>query len=989
MRLQQQIIAAVIAACGLTALGLGFYGMGTIQQTHETYIRETRALMLEQYDRSSKMEVETAASLVAAVERRQEQGTMTEAAARKLAADLVRELRYDRGENYFWIDGLDGVNVVLLGREIEGHSRYELRDSHGTRFIEQIITNGQKEGGGFTNYWFPKPGQQTESPKRSYSLLFAPYQWVIGTGTWIDELEAVAARQEQAYRQQMRKDLAVSAAIIMLGVLLTGLSAWLIGRRIAGPIQEMALRMREMADGNLRVQPIVARGATETVLLAESFNTMAINLRRQRNALEKSEARLRTLIQEAVDGIVYVGRDERIILVNRQIEQMSGYQQEELLTFGLDRLFSERTLQEKPLRFDLLAKGEIITEERELRGKAERPISVEMRACQLPDGTIQCFFRDISQHKEAQERLQAQHSELRALYQQMAATDELLHQQYRQLLQSEERYRLAMDGANDILWDWDIQADRVVWSDKAWELAPLPAASTKRQDWENLIHPADLSGVKERLKEYLSSRRSYYTDEFRVRGHGAEYRWILCRGKALFDEAGRPVRMAGSYTDISEDKKRDLRIEQLAYVDMLTGLPNRVAFLKELAKAIAAGAEGALLYIDLDDFKDINDTFGHAFGDKVLLQVAERLYGAAQAQAVVARLGGDEFTVLFSGQQQSDLEEYLRELQREFHADFQVDGVRCHVGFSIGIARWPQDGAAAEELLKKADMALFQAKAAGRNTHRFFAQEMAESVEERTRLGGQLRAALSRQELFLEYQPLVAADGRGPLRLEALLRWQHPELGRVSPAQFIPLAEAMGLIIPIGRWVMQQAAEFCAELIADGWQEAVVAVNVSVRQLMEDDFIALVRGVLDKSGLPPRHLELEITESVVMNDLEQAMEKLAALRALGIRVALDDFGTGYSSLTYLQQLPLDVIKVDQAFVRVIDGKKNRGDIVETVVALAHTLDMQVVAEGVETEDQALILSQSGCDVLQGYLISRPLSPDAAKAWLRGKNAIRR
>ncbi len=983
MRLQQQIIIAVTGACGLMALGLGFYGLGTIKQTHQTYIAETRNIMQEQYDRNVKMEVETAVSLVKAVKQRQERGLLTESEARRLSADLLRELRYDGGVNYFWVDALDGTNIVLLGRESEGRSRYALTDSHGTKIIADMIANAQKPGGGFTNYWFPKPGETMESPKRSYSLLFEPYQWVIGTGTWLDDVERLTAKQEAAYLQGMRQDLAVSAGIVLLGFLLTGLSAWLLGRRIAGPIQEMALRMREMSGGKLKVEPIEVRGAAETVLLAESFNMMAVNLRKQRSALEKSEARFRSLIQEAVDGIIYLGRDERIMMANRQIEEISGYCQAELIGFGLEKLFAEDVLAEKPLRFDLLAQGETVTEERELAHKDGRRIIVETRACQLADRTIQCFFRDISQHKEAQARLSLQHNELMALYEEMAATDELLHQQYQQLMQSEERYRLAMEGANDILWDWDIEADCIIWSEKAWELVPLPQGSKDRRDWERLIHPDDADGVEKRLQEYLSGRRQFYSDEFRVDSCKGEYRWILSRGKVLFDEAGKPIRMAGSYTDISENKKRDLRIEQLAYVDMLTGLPNRTSFLKELDAAIAGDGEakGALLYLDLDDFKDINDTFGHSFGDKVLLQVAERLYGVAQAQAFVARLGGDEFTVMFTGIGKEEVEQYLADLYREFHGDFQVENIRCHVGISIGIALWPQDGIAADELFKKADMALFQAKAAGRNKYRFFLQEMADVVEEKTRLGGQLRDAVAAQELFLEYQPLVDALTKKPLRLEALLRWQHPELGRISPGQFIPLAEATGLIVPIGRWVLMQAAVFARQLVEEGWPEAVVAVNVSVRQLMEDEFIAMVRGVLDATGLAPANLELEITESVVMGDLPKAIGKLKTLRELGIQVALDDFGTGYSSLTYLQQLPLDVIKVDQAFVHDIDGRKNQGGIVETVIDLAHRLGLQVVAEGVETEAQAEILAANGCDALQGYWISRPLHADEVKKWL--------
>ncbi len=435
-----------------------------------------------------------------------------------------------------------------------------------------------------------------------------------------------------------------------------------------------------------------------------------------------------------------------------------------------------------------------------------------------------------------------------------------------------------------------------------------------------------------------------------------------------------------------EAKQRHL--DHLAHHDPLTGLPNRLLFFDRLEQSIRRGHRQrrgfALLFLDLDQFKQINDTFGHELGDRLLKQVAERLCSAVRESDTVARIGGDEFAVILEGlQAPSDVVVGVQHLVQAFEEPFDVGGHRFTVSCSIGIALYPQDGEDVHTLLRNADTAMFRAKAAGRNTYRLYDEEMTRETVARARMETALRQAVERGELEVRYQPQHALEDGRLVGFEALLRWRHPDLGEVPPAQFLPLAEETGLMERVGARVLEAACRQVAAWRRAGLPQVRMAVNLSCRQLRDPALPEQVARRLEETGCPASALEFEVTENFVMSRLEPAVATLERLRAMGIELAIDDFGTGYSSLAYLKTLPLSRLKIDRSFVGGVPGDENDSAIVRAVVALAHALGLKVLAEGVEREEQVEFLRDAGCDEVQGYLYGAPVTAEEATRRLEG------
>jgi diguanylate cyclase (GGDEF)-like protein/PAS domain S-box-containing protein len=444
---------------------------------------------------------------------------------------------------------------------------------------------------------------------------------------------------------------------------------------------------------------------------------------------------------------------------------------------------------------------------------------------------------------------------------------------------------------------------------------------------------------------------------------------------------GRPVGRVWSFRDVTDRRRAEERIQYQAYHDALTGLPNRLLLRDRLTQALGhahrLGRPLAVMFVDVDHFKLINDTLGHAVGDRLLRGLAERLSACVREDDTVARMGGDEFTFVFSGMTRpEDAARMAEKVLRAVAEPFDLDGRDLRVTASLGIAVYPVDGDGPDGLLQSADAAMYRAKEQGRNNYQLCTPGMNDRALERMALEGELRHALEGEELLLHYQPLVQASTGRVVGTEALLRWQHPERGLLMPDQFIPVAEESRLILPIGDWVLRVACRQLRSWHEAGFPDLRMSVNLSARQFQQPRLVALIRECLDGAGLEPRFLELEITESIAMSNVAWTAEVLEALRAMGIRISIDDFGTGQSSLSYLKHFPLSTLKIDQSFVRDIAFDPEGEAIVNAVIALAHVLGLSVVAEGVETEAQLAFLRSAGCEEFQGYLFSRPVSPEA-------------
>ena len=586
------------------------------------------------------------------------------------------------------------------------------------------------------------------------------------------------------------------------------------------------------------------------------------------------------------------------------------------------------------------------------------------------------FFRARTYRRLIQSRLQEEQGKL-------------------QLREVQQRYVLAVSGANDGLWYWDLKTDELYFSHR-WNAIigyEEDEMGNRPDDWLGRVHFSDLKRLKLDILNHINGETAHFQSEYRIRHKDGSYLWVIGRGLVGRDAEGKAIRFAGSLTDVSQLKRAESRLLHDAYNDHLTGLPNRNYLTDHLGRALERkkvdrGYRFAVAFLDLDQFKVVNDNLGHLVGDQLLAAVAERLRGCTLDSDLAIRFGGDEFVLLWEGvETQEEAREAALRVRKALAAPFHMNGQELFTTASLGITLSSGPYEKAADMLRDADIAMYEAKGKGFGEFQIFSQLMHTQTVKLWKLRNDLRRAVERDELVLHYQPLVSAASGKIVGAEGLVRWNHPSGKMISPAEFIPLAEETGLIHDVGRWVLRNACHQIRAWRDEGLIQFRVSVNVSPNQLKEADFADTVEGILAETGLDPRYLRLELTESALIDNEEQARTCLNALYDLGIRLTIDDFGTGYSSLIYLKRFNFDAIKISSTFLDGTPTDPNATALVTGLMSLAHSMNLDVVVEGVETHDQLALLRLHDCDLVQGYLASRPIEASVFEQLLRGGESL--
>lgn len=764
---------------------------------------------------------------------------------------------------------------------------------------------------------------------------------------------------------------------IVFGALMAVVILVLLDQFVMSRLTVMSGELRRIGrHGDLSERVNVA-GKDELSELAQSVNNMLVELasaqseRGGKEALRESEEKYRRLVEYSPDGVVIV-TDGIVVFMNDTAARLFGEGSvDALLDKPIEKLVNpeDREFFNKWMRGVLETGGPERVEYRFTRDDLE-PVYVELAGSLFVyrnRTSIQIVAHDATDRMKAEESVR----------------------------DSEQRMQMALRGADLGTWDWNIKTGRVVNNERWAEMVGYTSdeLESDTRAWEKLTHPDDIGRVRRAIKDHIEGRTPFYDTEHRMRHKNGSWIWVLDRGKIIErDAGGAPVRMVGTHLDITGRKRAEERLRHQAYHDQLTGLPNRYHFTEQLRESLNAaainGARVALLLLDLNRFKDINDTLGHAVGDRVLCEVAARLQRALSPTEFLARYSGDEFLVMIHIAGAADARAAASRLIGVFEPTFRIDSREFHLGTSIGISVFPDDADNADDLILNADLAMYRAKETrGIRQFHFFTSEIRTRLAEKKTIEDEFRTAVAARRLALRYQPQIdMATGR-IVSVEALVRWPHPEHGLLPPEKFIHIAEETGLIIPMGEWVLRAA---CAQNKA--WQKKGLppirmAVNLSARQFHDQTLPRLVAEVLDETDLEPALLDLEITESAAMRDMSSAVAQISVLSSIGVKISIDDFGTGHSSLGYLKTFPIHALKIAGLFVRDMIGDPRTASIVESVIHIAHVLDRRVVAEEVETPEQLELLRAMSCDEVQGFLFSPPLAADDLEAILRQGNPV--
>ncbi len=596
---------------------------------------------------------------------------------------------------------------------------------------------------------------------------------------------------------------------------------------------------------------------------------------------------------------------------------------------------------------------------------------------------ITVLHYNIMKLKKVENKLIERNEIIGHLYETVSRSEDKLQLQYNELLEtknqlvvSEERYRLVTDAANDIIFDFFFSTKEFYFPERPLEVFGLQKGSVQYEEFLSWLRPEDIDTFKDILERYLQKKSPNLFAEIRINVDKDIYRWFSIHAKAIWKD-DQPIRMSGCFIDITEKKENLQKIENLAYCDSLTGLSNRTGFYKMVceiqSEAVATNNRYALFFIDLDDFKDLNDAFGHDFGDQVLKQAAMRYRDLCTDNVRIARLGGDEFILILFPATDGLIHEIIDQLLSLNNEKLRIQGKDIYLPASVGVAIYPDHAMDYETVIQYSDIAMYNAKKEGKMRYKIFDSSLFHILMDKVKLSEDIRIALEEKQFVVYYQPEIDAITGEITYLEALIRWKHPDKGMVSPMEFIPLAEDIGMIPMIGVYVLKEVLEFKKRLNRMGYDKLPISINVSIKQMIEKNFIEEFSKIVQDAGIEPSQIILEITESIFIDSFEEINEKLNLLKQKGFHIALDDFGTGYSSLSYLMRLPIQILKIDKYFIaEVIENHLSRSLII-SIIEIAHNLGLKVVAEGVESKEQKDFLTKNGCDYIQGYYYSQPLA----------------
>jgi diguanylate cyclase (GGDEF)-like protein/PAS domain S-box-containing protein len=797
------------------------------------------------------------------------------------------------------------------------------------------------------------------------------------------------------------------ALLITLFLVLVGsVLVYFFSYRLTRPLTRIIDAVDSFKEGD---KPVIfsLKARDEIGNLAKSFERMTLRIYEDAKNLRERERRITAIMNTAVDGIIIIDHNGIVQSCNPTVETLFGYSSEEIIGKNVSLLMHSQHRKQH----DSYINNYLITGDKKVIGFGGRELIARHK-----DGTDldlelsisefrvdeKFFFtgilHDISERKEAEHRLRKAHDELEVRVDQrtksLQEVNKLLMEEAAERQKAEERLRLTAKV-------FENTSEAIVITHPDGNIVEINQAYCDISGYSR----EELIGKNPRVNKSNHHDKAFYQDMWRRilesgtwtgeiwdrRKNGELYpKWLTIN--AVKNDQNATSHYVGIFSDITEVKHTEKKLEQLAYNDALTGLPNRSLFRERLEHSIVTAKRQrsrlAVMFIDLDRFKQVNDTFGHAAGDKLLKIVAQRLTSCVRNADTVARLGGDEFTIIITDIE--DVQGVTRaclNILEEIPKPMEVSGQEVFVETSIGISLFPEDGEDFDTLTKNADVAMYQSKKDGRNKFTFFADNMNERTSRRLALEAQLRHGIARNEFQLYYQPKVDFSTGMIVSMEALVRWNHPDEGLISPVEFIPLAEETNLILPLGQLIFEMACRQMRKWVDAGYGHLCMAVNLSPIQFKQESLIENIRQILDETGLDPNLLELEITESVVVDGVEEAIVILTKIREMGLHIAMDDFGAGYSSLSYIKRLPIETLKIDQSFVRDLTIDSDDATIVTAIIAMAKNLDMKVVAEGVETKEQADFLRSKDCGMMQGYYYSKPLPPEEFFALLEEEKKL--